>query len=332
LTSFPTLDDLFARAKPGDIVLNLTNPSAHYDVSAAALQAGFNVYSEKPLAMTMPQAVALKEEADGHGLTITSAPCSGLSQAAQTLWAAVRHGKVGTPRLVYAEMDDGYIPQAPYRKWFSETGAPWPHKDEFTVGCTIEHAGYYLSWLLQMFGPVRSVTAASAKIAAVEPEFDDRAADLSIGVLFFDSGVIARLTCSIVAPHDHAIKIVGDKGVLLLDECWDNLAPVKFRKRMVIRRRLLESPWRQTVKLAGTSTNPIQKRKGAATMNFALGPMDMLTCLDTAQPLHMSTDMSLHMNEITLALQNAGEHSGSQKMTTTFAPVAPMPWAGEIRK
>ena len=121
---------------PG-LILNLTNPSSHYDVSRALLHAGPHVYSEKPLATKIEQAVELVDFARERGLEIASAPCSVLSEAAQTVWKAVRDGELKNPRLVYAELDDDFIPQAPYRRWRSETGAPWPWDDEFRVGCTL---------------------------------------------------------------------------------------------------------------------------------------------------------------------------------------------------
>ncbi|MEO1135735.1 MAG: Gfo/Idh/MocA family oxidoreductase, partial [Pseudomonadota bacterium] len=130
------------------LVLNLTNPRAHYEVSKAALDAGRHVYSEKPLAVSMPDAHALAKLARDNNLMLASAPCNWLSQSAQTVWKAISKGEIGTPRLVYAELDDDFIPQAPYEKWLSESGAPWPAKDEFETGCTLEHAGYYLTWLM----------------------------------------------------------------------------------------------------------------------------------------------------------------------------------------
>src|SRR6056297_4185035 len=130
----PTEDSLaalLARLAPGDVVLNLTNPDAHYAINRACLEAGHHVYCEKPLAMEMAQAQALHDLAAARGLMLVSAPCSVLGEAAQVLLAAVRRGVAGVPRLVYAELDDGFIPQAPFAKWRSESGAPWPHADEF---------------------------------------------------------------------------------------------------------------------------------------------------------------------------------------------------------
>ncbi|WP_108813443.1 Gfo/Idh/MocA family protein [Loktanella sp. Alg231-35] len=327
LPAFGSAEELLAALPADGLVLNLTNPDAHFDVSRACLLAERHVYSEKPLAMEMAQAMELADLATGLGLHLGAAPCSYLSQSAQTLWAAVRSAKPGKIRLAYAEIDDGYIRQAPYKHWKSETGAPWPAEDEFQVGCTMEHAGYYLTWLIQMFGPVRTVVAASAQLTGDDPA----AHDLSIGTLFHTSGVVTRLTCSIIAPHNHEIRIVGDRGVLELDECWDNLASVQFRKRMRIRRRLLELPLTRKMRLPGKDLHPVPAKGGAATMNFFLGPDQMLHDIAAGTDPTPAMQMALHVNEVTLALQNAGEHSGSQTMQSTCEPPAPQPWAQSLK-
>ena len=140
-----------------DIVLNLTNPRSHVEVTLAALEAGKHVYSEKPLAMELADAVHLVELAESSGLQLSSAPCSLLGETAQTIWKAVRDDRIGTVRLVYAEMDEGLVHQMPYTYWKSSAGASWPARDEFEVGTVIEHAGYVTSWLPAMFGPVESI-------------------------------------------------------------------------------------------------------------------------------------------------------------------------------
>ena len=328
MDSFSTLLD---QPAPGDILLNLTNPSAHYEVSRAGLEAGFHVYSEKPLAMQMDQARALADLAASRGLHLASAPCSFLGEAPQTIWAGLRANVVGQVRLIYAEMDDDFISQAPHQKWFSESGAPWPAKDEFEVGCTLEHAGYYLAWLLPMFGPVRTVVAASAELADVSDVTPNAAPDFSVGTLFFESGVVARLTCSILAEHNHELRIIGDAGVIEMDECWNNSAPVRIRRRFSLRRRLINAPLARRLRLKGP-THAKLGRKGAAAMNFALGVVEMRDAIRKNRPCRLSPDLSLHMNEVTLALQNAGEHGGSVAMQSRFDPVEPMPWADRLAR
>ena len=310
-----------------DLVLNLTNPGSHFEVSSRCLAAGKSVYSEKPLATDMAQAFELHALAKAKGLELASAPCSVLSQAAQTAWLAVRSGKIGKPLLVYAELDDDFVPQAPYAKWQSESGAPWPYRDEFEIGCTLEHAGYYLTWLLAMFGSVRTVVAASAGLVAGKlPDGAPTAPDYACANLFFESGVVARLTCSIVAPHDHAFRVIGDAGVLEMDECWNNSAAVRIRKRHTIRRKLFNSPIAQSFAIKGP-THPMVGRWGAAAMNFALGPVEVLAALKERRPCRIGADFSLHLNEVTLAIQNSGQNTGAQTMTTTCPTMEPMPWA-----
>lgn len=325
MTAAQSLSELLEHGpESADLILNLTNPSAHFDVSKACLEAGKHVYSEKPLAMDMDSAQRLCALAEEKGLMLASAPCSLLGEAAQTAWLALRENLIGKTRLVYAQLDDDFIRQAPFRKWRSESGAPWPYNDEFSVGCTLEHAGYYLTWLMAMFGSVKKVIAASATL--VEDKIDglaQPAPDFSCATLFFDSGIVARLTCSIVAPHDHTLRIIGDAGVLEVDRSWDNEAAVRLRRRHAVRRKLFNSPIARRIKIKG-ATHPKVGRWGAAAMNFALGPAEMLAALRESRPCRLSAGFALHLNEVTLAIQNA---NGLQQIKTECPPMEPMPWA-----
>ena len=79
---YPSLDRLLEDERV-EIVLNLTNPRAHYEISRACLQAGKHVYSEKPLAMDLAQAHELVDLAEKRNLRLSSAPCSLLGEAAE---------------------------------------------------------------------------------------------------------------------------------------------------------------------------------------------------------------------------------------------------------
>lgn len=316
-----TFDDFLTACPKGSLILNLTNPTAHFEISRACLEAGHHVYSEKPLATKMEQATALHVLANSRGLMLASAPCSVLGDAAQTLAQSVQNGIAGKVRLIYAELDDGYIPQAPYKDWASESGAPWPYADEFRTGCTLEHAGYYLTWLIAMFGTVERVVAASAVVIPDKDIVTDTP-DFSVATLFFKNGPVARLTCSIVAPHDHQIRVIGDKGVLRVKKAWDNGARVRFHRRFRLRRRLIDAPFGKVMRLVGTA-QPRVKRRGAAAMDFALGPAEMMAALRESRACRLTSDFALHVNEVTLAIQNAGATEGVQKMKTTCAPIAP---------
>ena len=116
------------------IILNLTNPGSHYEITKVSLEAGKHVYSEKPLAMNLEEAKELVQIAEKKTLYLSSAPCSVLSESAQTIWKSLQQNKIGSVRLVYAELDDGLVHKMRYRNWVSQSGKPWPYKYEFEVG------------------------------------------------------------------------------------------------------------------------------------------------------------------------------------------------------
>jgi len=311
-----------------EIVLNLTNPRYHYETTLACLEAGKHVYSEKPLALELDQARRLVELAERKGLILSSAPCTLLNEAAQTLWKAIREGQVGPIRLVYAEMDDGMVNRMPVSKWINEAGIPWPYVDEFETGCTLEHAGYVLTWLLAYWGPVESVSAFSTCLVQdkVPGEKINSAADFSVGCVKFKSGVIARLTCGLYAPVDHSLKIFGDDGVMILDDPRRDHSPLSIRRYITIRRSRMLTPWRKRYPTLSSGRKQVRYR-GSQERDFCSGVADMAEAIRMQRPCRLSARFCLHVNELVLALHNAKDSTSPYRMTTVFDPLPPMPWS-----
>jgi predicted dehydrogenase len=317
------------------LVVNLTNPSSHHEISRAALLAGKHVYSEKPFAMTLEQAEELVSIARSRGLLISSAPCSLLGEAAQTLWKELRRDSIGTVRLVYAEIDDGPVHLMRSQDWKSDSGAPWPCKDEFEVGCTLEHAGYYVSWFAAFFGPARKVTSFSGCLVPDKGVKVDKVTnDFTVACIEFASGAIARITCSIYGPHNHELKIIGDRGILSIHDCWNYGATVRRSNRTRLGLKAEKYPTAgRAVGLGPRRVRLVRKpefnfrTKGANPMDFSRGPADLVEAIATHRAPHLTADFGLHVNEMVLAIQNPSELGLPRTMTTTFAPIEPMPWA-----
>jgi predicted dehydrogenase len=270
------------------------------------------------------------------------------------MWKALREQRVGPVRLVYAELDDGLVHKMPYKLWLSESGTPWPYEDEFEVGCTLEHAGYYLTWLAAFFGPAESVTAFSSCVVpdkilkpspfgrgqgeralphagspSPQPSPTGRGStpDFSVACLKFASGVAVRLTCSIVAPHNHAITIVGDGGIITTKDCWYYRSKVYIRRLLTIRRKTLLSPFKRKYPMTKSGLQSKFKHKGSQQMDFARGVAEMAEAIEQGRKPRLSARFSLHVLEATLAIQNALDNSATYHMTTTFDPIEPMTWA-----
>lgn len=325
--TYPSSAELLADGNV-ELVLNLTDPRSHYEISRAALMAGKHVYSEKPFAMQFRQAEELVNLAESRSLLIASAPCSVLGETAQTLWELLRQQSLGPARLVYAEMDDGMVPRMPYQKWKSASGIPWPYRDEFEIGCTLEHAGYCLSWLAAWFGPAATVTSfTSIQLPEKLPGETMNAAspDFSVACIEFSSGIVARLTSSIVAPRDHSLRIICDNGVLYTNDSWDYRSPVYSRRMVQIRRKTFMSPLRKNHRLPASPYGK-PKTRGAQSMDFARGPAELAAAFREQRPCRLSARFSLHVNEMALAIHHAREQGPVYRMSTSFDPIEPMPW------
>ncbi|MGP3920400.1 Gfo/Idh/MocA family protein [Nonomuraea sp. 10N515B] len=330
LRIFSSLAELLADESV-HIVVNLTNPRNHAAVTRQALEAGRHVYSEKPLALSLVEGRELVELAESRDLTLGVGPCSLLGETAQTVWRALRDGVAGRPRLVYAELDDGAIHQMPYWTWTSESGAHWPYLDEFRVGPTLEHAAYYLNWLTAFFGPVTEVTSFAAlvvpdKVPGVGGE--DFAPDFATASLRFTSGVIARLTCSTLAPEDRSLRIFGDAGVLSVAECWDYGAAVSLRtlvpgEKLETSDHYLDPPVTLPLVRPADYRYKQSPEQDTHDMDFARGVAELAHAVVEGRPSPVSAKQALHVLEVILAITE----TGTTKIESTFGPVTPMPWA-----
>jgi predicted dehydrogenase len=314
-------------ASDAEIVVNLTNPQSHFVVSRDALLAGKHVYSEKPLGMDMIEANELVHIAKSNNLYLSGAPCSLLGESAQTLWRELRRGRIGTVYCAYAEMDDGLVSGMAYRQWLSETGIPWPWKNEFETGCTLEHAGYYLTWFPAFFGPATHVTAMSSTLVddkSTDEPLNPNGPDFSVATVTFQSGVVVRLTCSIVAEHDHQLRLFGEEGTLSIEDSWFYGSPVKLQKKFNVRRRQLTTP-KLPIKLQGKAVK--HDYRGSQQMDFARGIVELSDAITEGRRCRLDADYMLHVNELVLAIHHAGPTGVSMPIHSRFEAIEPMDWA-----
>jgi predicted dehydrogenase len=327
-----------------ELILNLTNPRNHYELTKRCIEAGKPVYSEKPLAMDAASARELVELAKQNNVYLASAPCSLLSETAQTVSKALREGVVGQVRLVYANFDDGMIaPKLSPWLWQNESGVAWPARDEFEVGCTYEHAGYVLTWLAAFFGPALKVTAfASCLIRDKGIAVGTMAPDFTVGCIEYGDGVVARVTCGLVAPKDKSLTIIGDDGVLAVPDVRNDMCPVYVRKmptnrwRGAIERRL--NNWRRALNIPGSEVdwrfwnryplvgnNPGRFVSQGKPVDFCRGPAELADAIEEKRPCRLSAQLGWHITELIESLQYPERFGFHRKLSSSFDPIQPLP-------
>lgn len=352
LALYPSLEALLADARV-EIVVNLTNIAAHYDVTRRALEAGKHVFTEKPITTEFARTAELFALAGRCGRVLAAAPCNLHSDAITSLWQAIGQGAIGKPALVYAELDDNPAHLMQLDTVRSPTGAPFPYAEELQEGCTIEHVGYHLAWLCALFGPALSVTAFSkclipGKVA--KPLDPPDTPDFSVACLDFADGVAARITCSWVAPRDHSMRVIGSEGEIRVDNVFHDRSPVHLerfsrvgltaRKAYSLRRQpLLGGPFgiggRRVPLVRRWKSHAVEAEKGVGrsfkhklvswlrrreiyAQDKLLGPAEMARALAEGRPQPMQPDFLMHLNELTLLINDAGPSGVAIRPTTSF--------------
>ena len=331
-----------------EMVLNLTNPRSHYEVTKMSVEAGKHVYSEKPLAMDTEAASELAALAKNRHVYLATAPCSVLAETAQTLWKALHEEVIGRVRLVYANFEDGMIaPKLAPWQWRNEAGVPWPAQDEFEVGCTFEHAGYMLTWLAAFFGPAKSVTAfASCQLPDKGISVERMAPDFTVGCIEYSANIVARVTCGLVAPKDKSLTIIGDDGILSVPDLRNDVGPAYFqpmppgrpiggiesrlnRWTKSIRTCFGMGEWRYRKRLPLVGQPRGKLLSDTKPVDFCRGPAELAAAVRENRPCRLSAELGIHIVELVETLQYPERFCSRRQINSTFAPIQPLPWGNQ---
>lgn len=137
-----------------ELVVNLTIPAAHVDVSLAAVAAGKHVWTEKTIGLDRAGTKQLLDAAAAAGVRIGAAPDTLLGPGFQTAKRAIQDGIIGTPLFVQT----AFQTQGP-DLWHPEPAflfAPG-------AGPLLDMGPYYFSALVSLLGPVAGVAARGSR-------------------------------------------------------------------------------------------------------------------------------------------------------------------------
>ncbi|HEV2427672.1 MAG TPA: Gfo/Idh/MocA family oxidoreductase [Acidimicrobiales bacterium] len=200
-----------------DVVDVCAPPGVHAEVALAAAAAGKDVLCEKPLAVTLADAVAMRDAAAGAGLRNAVGFNYRRLPALSLMAELVAAGELGDVRLFRASwLSDEFVdPEVPF-DWRFERALG---------GTTIADLGSHLLDLaLWMAGPVTSVSADSATFVALRStptgEREVEVDDASSALLRFASGARGTIEVARVAPRrpcDFVVEVNGSRGTAVFD-------------------------------------------------------------------------------------------------------------------
>jgi predicted dehydrogenase len=295
------LDKLLA-ADDVDLVLNLTVPNAHFEVSMAALSAGKHVFTEKPLATSVEQGRALVAAAAQRRLAIGSAPDTFLGAAGRLARQLVDAGAIGRPVTGTAfMMGRGMEHWHPNPAFYYQPGG----------GPVLDMGPYYLSMLVNLLGPARRVLAMTSTgsperlITAAGPLKGTRFAvgtPTTINALVeFASGALVTIGMSwdVFRHSIPPIELHGTEGSLRLPD------PDTFGGTVALSARGVEWEERPTENAVYGAINWPYAKPDRANYRM-LGIADLARSLHEGRSPRASGALALHVLEIMAAILDAG--------------------------
>jgi predicted dehydrogenase len=202
--SASTYEELLADPDVEGVIITTPNDT-HREVITAALEAGKAVYTDKPIAQTLEDALAIKkvvEKTDGvFAVGHSARRLSGNRVMKQ--W--IDDGTLGGVSMVEANFSN--------ERGLELTPETWRWYLSKTPGGPLIQLGVHHADNLQyLLGPVKAVSAHTRKLFTKA-----EVPDATMAILEFESGALGYLGCGWASPGIYQIRLQGTKQNLMYD-------------------------------------------------------------------------------------------------------------------
>ena len=314
-----TVNELL-KDKQIEIILNLTIPKAHYQISKKALINGKHVYSEKPLAINLNDGKKLLKISKKKKLYLGNAPDTFLGGGIQKSKELVEKNIIGNVKLGNA------VFAFPGIQSYHPNPEPWFTKNE--GGPVIDMGPYYITALVNLLGPAKKVTGTiiqgqKYRTIGIGPKkgkkFKVECPTTYLSTITFKNNSVIRLTLSfdVIAHQRNHIELYGEKGsmivpdpnmfggsVLTCNKLGDNWKEFKTSKMPLGRINIRT----QSSRANETPTNANYRGVGLSEMAYSIENKRKHLC---------SGEISLHVLDIITSIMKAAR-SGKIQYISNF--------------
>jgi predicted dehydrogenase len=285
-----------------EIVVNLTIPAAHVEVAMQAIAAGKHVWGEKPYALDRESATQLRDAAAAAGLTVSVAPDTFLGAGLQTALRTIRDGRIGTP------LNGLTLFQSPGPE-------SWHPSPEFLfaygAGPLFDIGPYYITTLVQAFGPVKKVTATASKSRATRTigsgpkagtEFPVDVPTNHSALIEFEDGGSAQSVFSFESDRGRTgfVEIAGETGTVVFPD------PNDFDGDTELYALGSEEP--ETIPAVGS------------TYSRGTGVVDLARSLRAGEENRVPGALAFHVLDVMVSIAEAAERGEAVLVTSTVSP------------
>lgn len=304
VSGFGTVEELLGIADI-EIVVNLTVPAVHAEISHRALAAGKHVWSEKPFATDRTSGLALLADAANRGLRVACAPDTFLGAGLQSAQRLLDSGRVGPGLTAIA------LCQNPG----AESWHPSPEfLFDFGGGPLFDLGPYYVTAFVQLFGPVSRVTAISSTARTVRtigsgPKtgtvFPVNVPTQHSAILEFQSGQSAVLVISAESEIERTqVEVTARDGALALPD------PNQFVGATTV--------------FARDAAPEIMAESGAAS-GRGMGVLDLARSIRAGVPERARGEFAYHVLDVMVSIAEAAQTRAIVEVASTTQRPEPLP-------
>jgi predicted dehydrogenase/aryl-alcohol dehydrogenase-like predicted oxidoreductase len=195
-----------------DAVYIATPHTGHAEWAIKAIRAGKNVLVEKPIALSAYDAGAIFHEAKKAGVFAGEAYMYRLHPQTAKLLELVKSRAVGDIRIIRSSFgfNMGSF-RADHRLFANETAG----------GGILDVGGYPVSMVRMIAGAVDGIPFAEPEKVAGAAHLGQSGVDeWASAVLKFANGIVAEVSCSIMAAQDNVLRIIGSEGRIEVKDFW----------------------------------------------------------------------------------------------------------------
>ena len=302
-----TVDDIMADPEI-EIILNLTIPKAHFEVSMKAVEAGKSAYSEKPITLTRDEAAKLLAAAKAKGVLVGNAPDTFMGAAHQACRRLIDAGAIGEPIGATAFMVcPGHESWHPDPEFYYKVGG----------GPMLDMGPYYLTDLINLMGPAKRVTGMTAmshsQRTITSEKKNGQVIDVEVpthvnGLIEFANGAIGNIVTSfdVWGSTLPSIEVYGKKGALSVPDPNGFGGPVRLKK-------------------AGEDWQDIEIGETYADNARGVGVSDMAAAILSGRDSRTSGELATHVLDIMHAIQDSSDSGSHVDLVTTCKQPAALP-------
>ena len=302
-----------------EIILNLTIPKAHYEISKKALLNGKHVYSEKPLAINLKDGKELLKISRRKKLYLGNAPDTFLGGGIQKSKELVEKNIIGKIKLGNA------VFAFPGIQSYHPNPEPWFAKLE--GGPVIDMGPYYITALVNLLGPAKKVSGriingSKYRTIGIGPKkgrkFKVNCPTTYLSTITFKNNTVIRLTLSfdVIAHQRNHIELYGEKGSMIVPD------PNMFGGSVFTCKKLGDN-WKEfkTTKMhlgkINIRTQSSRANETPTNANYrGAGLSEMAYSIEKKRKHLCNGEISLHVLDIITSIMKASKSGVNQSINT----------------